>query len=280
MNKNQFVISCITVFSFLFSVTSSAATYEVSTFTNGPLEDMQGPVSTGTISSTSIDTNGSALDSQGDAAAKATADETGRSAVSTEGVFFTGQGFESGASAFFLTTFTNDTSSSLNFTYEFMINGPSVEIVDFASADQTNGPSAEATASIFMSTSGGDSDSVSLDALLFGGSFGHTFNSFGNTATLFSTNDGLGYRMDDYFGSFSGVLAAGETVTIDTELSVLIASSRTELGAKASIGDPNNLTAGPGISGSFAVSAVPIPGAVWLFASGLIGLISVARHRG
>ncbi len=280
MNKNNIITMSGVASLFLLSASSvSAATYEVSSFAGGLL-DSQGPVSTGTISSISTDPNGENLNWSGDARAYATANESGQSAVSADGLYACGLcEFDLYAEALYLTSYTNNTSSAVSFTYDFFINGPSVEVVDYAGIDQTSGLRAEAYAGVFMSTTGGVYDSMALSAQLFGGRVDHDFYSYGSTARYFEDGLGFGYRLDDFAGSFSGVLAAGETVTIDTEMYASIFGPGWELGAKASVGDPNNLSIGPGFSGSFNVSAVPVPAAVWLFGSGLIGLIGIARRR-
>lgn len=45
------------------------------------------------------------------------------------------------------------------------------------------------------------------------------------------------------------------------------------------IGAPSDTFIGFNLSGSLVVTVVPIPPAIWLFGSGLIGLIGFARHK-
>jgi hypothetical protein len=84
--------------------------------------------------------------------------------------------------------------------------------------------------------------------------------------------------MGPLIGGLGGSLAPGETVTITTTLLASVIAPGFETGARAYIGDPGDLTAG-GLSGVLNISAVPVPAAVWLFASGLLGLVAVARRK-
>ena len=99
-------------------------------------------------------------------------------------------------------------------------------------------------------------------------------------ANAFNSGDSFGYQMGDVYGTFSGSLAAGETVIIDSLMNVAIFGPGWELGVRAFIGDPNDLSTTPGFSGGFttaSVSPVPVPAAAWLFGTGLLGLFSALQ---
>ncbi|MCW9014020.1 MAG: VPLPA-CTERM sorting domain-containing protein [Gammaproteobacteria bacterium] len=279
ITKNLVAVSGVAALSLL--TMSSASAVSLSVFTSaGTVSDSQGPVTTGALNSLTTDSEGSDFSWAGPAQAQAAADDTGRSAVSAEGLYACGScEFDLVAESLFATSYTNNTSGSVNFTYDFYINGPTVEVVDYANVGPASGLSAEAYVDVWMSTSGGASDTMGVSAQLFGGDAGHDFYSYGSTASYFENGGIFGYTLNDVSGSFSGVLAAGETAYIDTEMYAAIFGPGWEVGARASIGDPNDLSAGPGFSGDFTVSAVPVPAAVWLFGSGLIGLIGIARRK-
>ena len=76
--------------------------------------------------------------------------------------------------------------------------------------------------------------------------------------------------------AFGGVLTAGiDSINVAMDQSTTWASDTTVAG----IVDDNAsyITTNP--YATFSVSAVPIPAAVWLFGSGLLGLIGVARRK-
>jgi len=217
--------------------------------------------------------------------AQASADEYGRAAASAEGMYICGGcTFDLSAGAFYETSYTNNTSGTVSFSYDFFVTGPVVEVIDYYGVDgvdQTSGLGAVASTDVMMTTTGGSSDSANVSAALFGGRLDHDFFSTDSNATYYSIEDGygFGYRLDDFNGTFSGVLAAGETVTITADLLTTVFGPGWELGAMASIGDPNDLSTGSFISGQFNISAVPVPAAAWLFVSGLIGLIGITRRN-
>jgi len=100
---------------------------------------------------------------------------------------------------------------------------------------------------------------------------GNQTGSFGRenfTGTLFSDNqiELIGFEIeppsnDIVFGGYSGILAASGTEITD--------------------GRWGPLSDGPsGIPGSWsAVQSAPVPAAVWLFGSGLLGLVGMAKRK-
>jgi len=80
---------------------------------------------------------------------------------------------------------------------------------------------------------------------------------------------------DDLSGSVDGFLADGATVAARSQMYISLIAPGFETGGSASIGDPLDLPAG---AFSSSIGIVPVPAAVWLFASGLIGLTGIARR--
>ncbi len=271
------------VFSLTVNISAEAVTFSVHTSAGqipGVLDDFQGPANTGLLSSTSTDNGGSGLDFSGVATSRAVGNSDGLASVSAEGVYACGSCvFELTADSLFETSFTNTSANAVNFTYDFFINGPSVELVDFANIDESAGLRMFTEANVTMITSGGVSDSFAASLELTGGDSSHTVNSVGGFASFFTTPSGFGYNMADLTGIFTGSLAAGESVTFETSLLASVNGPGFEVGGRATIGDPNNLTITPGASSTFSVSAVPVPAAIWLFGSGMLGLVGFARRR-
>lgn len=104
------------------------------------------------------------------------------------------------------------------------------------------------------------------------------FGGFGiSTGTIDNENGTLDGIMVNTFADVTGdfVIATIEIQAIATGSS-LLSLSEYVLNPWASDGSPINPDF---IDASVNVSAVPVPTAVWLFASGLVGLIGVARRR-
>ena len=281
--KQIVTVAGAAILALLASETVQAATISVHTSAGvipGVIDGFQGPATSGSLTSTTTDSEGSSLDFSGIATSRATGNVDGLAAVSAEGLYACGSClFELTADSTFETVFTNTSSSSVNFTYDFFINGPSVELVDFANIDESAGLFMHTEASVTMATSGGASDSFFAMLDLAGGDKSHTVASVGGTASFFTTSSGFGYEMANLTGLFMGSLAAGESVTFETILLSSVKCPGFEVGGKATIGDPNNLTITPGTTSNFSVSAVPVPAAVWLFGSGLLGLFGFARRK-
>lgn len=96
------------------------------------------------------------------------------------------------------------------------------------------------------------------------------------------------YTWGDYIGNLDlGALNPGESGLLEYNVFVRGSGQFDMCGSSgcgqtnASIGDPLSLSSeiSPGSINSVPLSAVPVPAAVWLFSSGLIGLIGVARRK-
>ena len=128
-------------------------------------------------------------------------------------------------------------------------------------------------------------------ATLFGGRLGYTLTQTGTDlgATFFCIDSGFGCdeinpgsRFGYTFGDFSdrlllGAIPDGESFTLETIMNVSVSAPPFEMGGLAFIGDPSTIGTDPGISGSIGI--VPVPAAVWLFGSGLLGLVGIARRK-
>lgn len=243
--------------------------------------------SVGPTNSALTSINGSSLDFTTAGTAIAASDQNGNSAVAVDGIFAAAYGrFDMRASTYDVFNYINTSANTINFTYDFAIFGGEVAFADYAGLSDTDFISLNATTSANVSIvySGGlPSDNFGIYANLKGGSVSNVFDLYSEdnsvTATYFNEGSIFGYRLSDYFGTMSGSLASGESLKIITSLEATTFGPDFETGARAMIGDPNNLSIGNGMSGDFAVSAVPVPAAVWLFASGLIGLIGFSRRK-
>lgn len=233
-------------------------------------------------------TQGSSFDFSQAGSAIAASDQSGNSAVAVEGVFADAYGrFDMSATTSGLFTYTNTSANTINFTYNFDIMGGEVAFADYAGISDSDYLSLNALTSASVSivySNGQLSDNFQITANLKGGSQGSVFDLYSEdnsvTANYFTDGSSIfGYRLSDYAGLMSGSLGAGDSLKIYTRLEASVFGPDFETGARAIIGDPNNLSLKGGLTGEFEVSAVPVPAAVWLFASGLIGLVGFSRRK-
>ncbi len=119
-----------------------------------------------------------------------------------------------------------------------------------------------------------------LKVFLVGGN-GHTFDlTIGSETRTYSLAAGAGSTgaFDDLYGT-DPIVALGINLDDFTTLSGPVSSFRMTIGDGWGCGiDTGLCSAVPSFIGSNYV--VPVPAAVWLFGSGLIGLVGLARRRG
>ena len=178
-NKNILAAIGIAAFAVLSTSTVFASTFSVSTVAGGA-NDYQEAV-TGTLTSSSFDIFSDNTAWTGPAQATATATEAGDSSVSVDALSAF-DNFNLSAKTAYSTSYTNNTATSIDFTYNFFINGPSVEIFDYAYIDETSGLTALANANVSMSTTGGASDELVVSLELLGGRKNHSIFSSGDIA--------------------------------------------------------------------------------------------------
>ena len=254
---------------------------------SGSAIDTQGPATSGSLFSEVLDPDGLDISFTGSAYARAAANVNGTGAVTADGVFASGSAADNIMTGLSILTseFTNNTGGIAPFEYSFFLPGPRLTIADFAGLSASD-PS---TINVFfdfrvsMDFGSGFLPQVVSQGLLTGGIIEFVLDTAGTNplgSAFFvdsaSPNNIFGYQFDDFSGSVSGILADGEAVAVQSQLFVQVSAPGFETGGAASIGDPLNLGAGA-FTGSFGV--VPVPAAVWLFGSGLIGLIAVARRK-
>jgi len=256
--------------------------------TSGVAADTLGPVNTGSLLSEVIvpATDGSNILTSGPAYARAAANDTGAAAVGIEGAFFSGDPIHRSlaATSSLVTELTNTTGGAASFAYDFFLPGPRLTVVDFVGISDATNPGTQAFFDFSISLdfgSGFGPASVTSYGILNGGIDGHILETdgtdpLGSTYFTGSTNNIFGYQFDDLNDTVTGLLAKGETVRVKSEMFVFLMSPSGETGAAASIGDPLDLSSG---AFSSSLSIVPVPAAVWLFGSGLLGLIGIARKK-
>lgn len=235
-----------------------------------------------TISSGLTTAQGSSVDFAGDAFAHAVS-TTGVGAVRADGVFAFGDSdHELRATASFGETVSNSSATTQNYFYDFNVFGPLLEIDDYAFG---SGATVEYSIQIEL-----DGTTIwNSAATLLGGAGGFSLTQTGTDlgASFFCLSSGCdetspGTRFGYTFGDFSdrlslGAIANGDSFTLETIMAVSVSTPPFEKGGLALIGDPGSIGTSPGISGS--VGVVPVPAAVWLFGSGLIGLVGLARRK-
>jgi len=124
----------------------------------------------------------------------------------------------------------------------------------------------EVASSGWIQNGGSDGDAV---ALLFGGTF----------------VDSVAYES---MGSFLGPYAEGSSFTIADSNSIIMSIARLPNGIDTNFNasdfdsaciTPGSINIGGSGNCSTSVSTVPVPAAIWLFGSGLVGLIGVSRRK-
>lgn len=250
---------------------------------SGIQSDPQGPASSGSLTS-SVTAGASDIEfSGGPAYATAAADASGHSAVVVDGNFPNGNTFNSLTStASFTQQFTNMTGASQSFLYDFSIFGPTLTLSDYAGHGLNSPYPLSAYYSVEITVDHGAGAVTVWDSLgtLTGGRISYSLSTSGSnpfTGTLFgSGTNTFGYNFTGANGSISDIALAGETVTITSTLIAGMNGPGYEVGGRATIGDPNNLSLGNGFSGN--LTTVPIPASAWLLVSGLLSLIGFTRR--
>jgi hypothetical protein len=294
---NKSLLSAVCTFLFSISTVATQPAFAVSSFqTDATRDTFSGTASdpktatTGSILSEVIvpGSDGTSSDFSGDGYARGAADDTGAGAVAVDGLFFNG-GLALNtltATSILTSEITNTTGGMVPFSYDYFLPGPTLTISDFAGMSELDDP----TISVFFDFrvsldfgSGFGPASVVSQGILTGGYVSHTLDTAGTDplgSTFFTDatypNNIFGYQFDDLSGTVTGSLADGATVGVQSSLFVRLTGPGFETGGAANIGDPLNLSTGA-FSGSLNI--VPIPAAVWLFGSGLIGLIGIARRK-
>lgn len=262
------------------SFTTNAESNSVSGVQSSP----QGPATSGGLISSVTTNNGTNLAFSDRAFATAAADASGHSGLSVEGIFPSGNQFNSlTATANFTQQFTNSSNANQSFLYDFTIFGPSLTLADYAglAVGDLNPPlSAFYSVEITVDHGTGPSTIFNSTGTLTGGRLGYELTTDGTnpfSGTLFgSGNNIFGYNFSGISSSISDIALPGETISISSTLTTGMRGPGFEVGGGATIGDPNNLSLGKGFSGNLTV--VPVPAAFWLLISGVFGLLGVMQR--
>jgi len=244
------------------------------------LTDDDTSASSGTISSTVIDTNGFGAGFSGPASARAIQDSSGNGAVSVEGLFAGGTpGRLLSANAVFEETVTNTASVAQGLTFSFNIaaitlqlfgvNNFGVVLTHTSSYDilitQDGSP-------IFLS--GADFVGLDQDVALFEDSDTNPLaTDLGGVVTMGSSAMAT-------FAAFSdsidlGMLGPGASTTLVYSMTAAFFGPEFESGGAASVGDPLDFAQTPGVAATFELVQVPEPASASLalmgLASGFLG---------
>src|SRR5262249_8533335 len=100
--------------------------------------------------------------------------------------------------------------------------------------------------------------------------------------TLFERNDfNLRYVVDPYQGRlWLPVIPAHGEITVYYDMYAHLNVERPEVGGYAMLGDPMDLTGGPGVRLTEGASQVPEPGSMLLWGTGLIAACAFRRKLG
>ena len=296
MKKSSLFIAisaCALTLSTLFAQPALALTIQTNASrdtASGFVSDPKGPATTGSLLSEVLvppSDGGDILFTGSGAYGRGAANDTGAGAVAVDGAFFNGQPTLNVLTGTSILTseLTNSTGNLVPFEYKFFLPGPRLTVSDFAGISDTDSPTIDVFFDFRVSLDFGSGflANVVSQGLLTGGIVSHTLdatgtNPLGSTFFVdgsFPTNI-FGYQFDDFTGSVTGFLPSGQTVAAKSEMFVRVRAPGFETGGAANIGDPLDLSAGA-FTGSFTV--IPVPAAVWLFGSGLLGLVGLARRK-
>ena len=215
--------------------------------------------------------------------AAASADVEGRSAVKVDGLFASPMSDINFATARAKLTYStiNNSGAAADYRFSFRIVGPRIELFDSAGlgSNSPGAPDASYLAEVLVNGNSVWSSSAELN----GGRIGQGFDKFDmDLGSTFLGGGRIGYQFGDYTGALDlGTFADGATITVEAILQVDLNSAGFELGASASIGDPNDLAANPGVVGM--LEAVHEPSSALLLALGVASFALPAasfRSRG
>ena len=285
------IIFFTSIFSFVALASQPAAalssfeTNATRSTASGTDSDPLGPATSGSLLSEVLvpGSDGSNIDFSGTGYARGAADDLGRGAVDVNGLFFSGNlSNELTALSVQRSDVTNNGSGVVPFVYDFFLPGPRLTVADFAFLSETDEPTILAVFdfSVSLDFGNGMTPLVLSRAELMGGANSHSLEVSGTdilASTLFGAGSNtFGYQFDSLNSGVSGSLAPGQTVAVESRLFVSLSAPGFETGGAAQIGDPLDLSTGA-FSGQLTL--VPVPPAVWLFATGLIGLIAIGRRK-
>jgi hypothetical protein len=269
----------ITRFPFLvwfavFPATGFAVTIDV-TVNAGPSSDTQTATS-GSLTATVNSGTSYAI-------ATGSINDAGWMAVQTIG---DGSNYSADATTTYSRTFTNTSASTLGYNVDFLVTGGLL-----ASDNNFGNTSTDWTLANYYAyiTKGGSTllwgSSGSLSRPIGGvASFSEMGTSLGG---VFSSGpSAAGYLWNNYYDTVSFQLAPGAStvfqyvMSVDTQGNVTCPSFfgscySSSFGSR--IGDP--FSVGAPLITNITTTVVPVPAAIWLFGSGLIGLIGAARRK-
>ncbi len=292
--KKRCLVFFIFGVSFLWAVNANAFTYSTYasyTHTVGSstsvieADDTTTPPPASSIVSTVTTTNGSAMGWADNAIATSSFTEQGYGNVLVDGIMFNPEANDNSypdilfASAVVSDQYMNMSSSPVNISLEYFIDEISLAIGDYAGAEA--GIQGSPVVSYSFEIIGNGFLLWYSYAELSGGIISHNLIKSGTElgSTYFLTDPSnqneFGYSFDQFNNTLDlGTLDPGETYEITAFLEVTVATGPFELGGKAGFFDPESV----GFNGTIVETPVPVPAALILLSSGMLGIIGLRRR--
>lgn len=248
-------------------ITLAAATAAVAQSVSSSVDaNVAGVITSDTTALTSVADAQSALNPLGSASLDFARDGFGRAAqnrngigaVTVEAVFANADPNNSVvAHTLWTDSATNNTTGPVVYEFTYLIAPAQLRLADYAGASAGSPGAPDASFDLVIRSNG--VVVFSSSASMVGGFNGHSFTETGTSLNpVFVPGSSVfGYDFDSAVGTINlGSFAPGQTVTVEYEMTASVVTAGFELGGRAAVGDPFDLSGTPGFTGTFIANGV------------------------
>jgi hypothetical protein len=258
------LIALLTLVAFTTAATAQTVSSTVEANLAGVITtDAQGPTNATDVQSFLSPAGVGNLDFTRDGFGRAAQNRNGVGAVSVEAVFANADPTNSIVSNTLWTdSATNNSAVPVVYEFSYLIAPPELRLADFAGANAAMVGAPNASFDLEIRSNG--VVVFSATASLVGGFNGHSLTETGTSLNPQLTPNPLppltnifGYDFDSAVGTINlGTFNPGQTVTVEYEMTASVVSAGFELGGRAAVGDPFDLSGTPGFTGTFLAAGV------------------------